>query len=125
MKSGAILQVVKGIVLAYAVSAVLLLVLAFLMFQWDVSEGVIRGGIIFAYVFSCFISGMIVSRYHTGRKYLWGILMGAAYYVILLVTSMICNRAIFMSIPGILPALFLCLSGGMLGGMLQAGRKKR
>ena len=120
MKSGAILQVVKGIVLAYAVSAVLLLVLAFLMFQWDVSEGVIRGGIIFAYVFSCFISGMIVSRYHTGRKYLWGILMGAAYYVIL-----ICNRAIFMSIPGILPALFLCLSGGMLGGMLQAGRKKR
>lgn len=124
MKSGAILQVVKGVVLAYVVSAVLLLVLAFLMFQWDVSEGVVRGGIIFAYVFSCFISGMTVSKYHTGRKYLWGILMGAAYYIILLITSMICNRAIFMSIPGILPALFLCLSGGMLGGMLQAGRKK-
>lgn len=49
--------------------------------------------------------------------------MGALYYLILLVTSMICNRTVFTSIPGILPALFLCVSGGMLGGMLQAGRR--
>lgn len=124
MKTGTILQVIKGVVLAYVVSAVILLALAFFMFQWDVSEGFVRGGIIFAYVLSCFISGMVVSKYHSGRKYLWGLLMGAAYYVILLITSMICNRAVFMSIPGILPALFLCLFGGMLGGMLQAGRKK-
>lgn len=124
MKTGTILQVIKGVVLAYVVSAVILLALAFFMFQWDVSEGFVRGGIIFAYVLSCFISGMVVSKYHSGRKYLWGLLMGAAYYVILLITSMICNRAVFMSIPGILPAFFLCLFGGMLGGMLQAGRKK-
>lgn len=118
-----VLQVIKGVVLAYAISAVILLILAFLLFQWEVSEGVVRGGIIFAYVFSCFISGMVVSRYHNDRKYLWGILMGAAYYLILLITSMICNREIFTNIPGILPALFLCVFGGMLGGMLQAGRK--
>ncbi|MCH5251837.1 MAG: TIGR04086 family membrane protein [Lachnospiraceae bacterium] len=123
MKTGAIVQVIKGVVLAYGISAVLLVILAFLMFQWDISEGVVRGGIIFAYVFSCFISGMVVSSHHTGRKYLWGLLMGAIYYIILLITSMICNRALFMNIPGILPALFLCLFGGMLGGMLQAGRK--
>lgn len=123
MKKETVLQVVKGVILAYAVSAVVLLVLAFLLFQWDVSEGVVRGGIVFAYVFSCFVSGMVVSRCRSGRKYLWGILMGALYYLILLVTSMICNRTVFTSIPGILPALFLCVSGGMLGGMLQAGRR--
>lgn len=123
MKKGTVIQVVKGVVLAYILSAVILLILAFLMYQWDISEGVVRGGIIFAYVFSCFVSGMVVSKYHDGRKYLWGILMGAAYYIVLLVTSMICNRAVFTSIPGVLPALFLCVLGGMLGGMLQAGRK--
>lgn len=123
MKSATVLQFVKGVLAAYAVSAVVLLILAFLMFQWDVSEEVIRGGVIFAYVISCFICGMLVSKEHIGRRYLWGILAGAAYYVILLIVSMVCNRAVFTSIPGILPALFLCLSGGMLGGMMQAGKR--
>lgn len=121
--SATMIQFIKGVVFAYAVSAIILLVIAFLMFQWDVAEGVVRGGVIFAYVISCFVYGMIVSRHQTGRRYLWGILAGGTYYIILLIVSMICNRAVFTSIPGIWPALFLCLSGGMLGGMVQAGRK--
>ena len=123
MKTATIIQFVKGIVFAYVVSAVILLVLALLLFQWDAPEGVIRGGVVFAYVISCFIAGVIISKQHGERRYLWGILAGVAYYVILLAVSMICNRAVFTSIPGILPALFLCLAGGMLGGMLQAGKK--
>lgn len=118
-----VVNVVKGVVSAYILSAVFLVVLAFLMFQWDVSENVVRGGIIFTYVFSCFISGMIVSRQHEGRRYLWGILMGAMYYLILFITSMIFSRGAFSEISGILPALFLCVFGGMFGGMAQAGRK--
>lgn len=123
MKTATIIQFVKGIVFVYVVSAVILLVLALLLFQWDAPEGVIRGGVVFAYVISCFIAGIIISRQHSERRYLWGIFAGAVYYVILLAVSMICNRAVFTSIPGILPALFLCLAGGMLGGMLQAGKK--
>lgn len=123
MKKKTIIHMVKGVVLAYIISGICLVLLAFLMFQWDVSEGVIRGGIIFAYVFSCFVSGMVVSAHQEGRKYLWGLFVGLLYYIILLVCSMIFNRAVFMQIPGILPALFLCGFGGMLGGMLQAGRR--
>ena len=121
--SATIIQFIKVLLISYAASAIVLLVLAFLMFRWDIAEGVVRGGVIFAYVISCFIYGMLVSRQQSGRRYLWGILAGAAYYIVLLIVSMICNRAVFTSIPGILPALFLCLSGGMLGGMVQAGRK--
>lgn len=124
MKSAAVVQWVKGVIIAYAVSAVVLLILAFLMFQWNVGDEIIRGGVVFAYVISCFIYGILVSGQHAGKKYLWGILAGAVYYVILLIVSMIWNRAVFTSIPGILPALFLCLAGGMLGGMMQAGRPR-
>lgn len=124
MKTAKIIQFIKGILIAYVVSAVVLAVLAFLMFQWDVAEGVVRGGVIFAYVISCFVGGMIVSRNHSTRCYLWGISAGVVYYLILLCVSMICNRAVFVSIPGILPALFLCLAGGMLGGMMQAGKRR-
>lgn len=123
MKHNIVLQVVKGVVFAYFISAVALVILAFLMYQWDISENVIRGGILFAYVFSCFISGMVVSRQHNERKYLWGLLMGAVYFAILWAVSLIGNRGAFTGVTGILPALALCVFGGMLGGMLQAGRK--
>lgn len=123
MKKSVIIQMAKGVVFAYLISGICLVLLAFLMFQWDVPEGVVRGGIIFAYVFSCFLSGMVVSANHEGRRYLWGLAMGVLYYLILFAGSMIFNRAVFTQIPGIFPALFLCTFGGMLGGMLQAGRK--
>lgn len=123
MKKRLAVQMVKGLVLAYIISALVLVVLAFLMYKMDISESVVRGVIIFAYVVSCFISGMVVSANRSGRRYLWGLLQGMLYYFVLLVVSMICNRAVFTQIPGILPALFLCGFGGMLGGMLQAGRK--
>ncbi len=51
MKQNVVLQIVKGIVLAYFLSALALVVLSFVMYKWDVSESVIRGGILFAYVF--------------------------------------------------------------------------
>lgn len=123
MKKNMILQMAKGIVLGYLVSGICLVVVAFLMFQWDISEGVVRGCIIFAYVFSCFLSGMVVSARHEGRKYLWGLAMGLLYYVILFAVSMVFNRAVFTQIPGIFPAFFLCCFGGMLGGMMQAGKR--
>ncbi len=49
--------------------------------------------------------------------------MGAIYFVILWGVSMIGNRGAFSGFTGILPALVLCLLGGMLGGMLQAGKR--
>ena len=123
MKKNVIVQMAKGVVFAYLISGICLVLLAFLMFRWEVSEGVVRGGIIFAYVFSCFLGGIVVSANHQGRKYLWGLAIGLLYYVILFAVSMIFNRVVFTRIPGIFPALFLCAFGGMLGGMLQAGRK--
>ena len=123
MKHNTVVQIIKGVVFAYFISAAVLLILAFLMYQWDISEGIVRGGILSAYVLSCFISGMVVSRQHSERKYLWGLLMGAVYFAILWVVSLVGNRGAFAGISGMLPALAMCLFGGMLGGMLQAGRK--
>jgi putative membrane protein (TIGR04086 family) len=122
MKLKILVTFAKGLFAAYVVSAVVILVLAFLMFQWDISEGVIRGGIIFTYVISNFVCGMFVSRKRSGRKWLWGMLGGVSYYLILLIVSMICNHVVAASIPGAAPVLFFCISGGMLGGMMQALR---
>ena len=57
MNRSRILQVAKGVVAAFFVSAVILVVLAFLMYRFELAENVVRGGIIAAYVFSCFMGG--------------------------------------------------------------------
>lgn len=123
MNRSRILQVAKGVVAAFFVSAVILVVLAFLMYRFKLAENVVRGGIIAAYVFSCFMGGTLVSRHQDGKKYLWGILAGALYFVILISISMIINKRMFVNIPGVVSSGVLCILGGMLGGMLQAGKK--
>lgn len=123
MKKSSVLTLTKGVVFSYLISGICLLILAFLLFQFELPEGVLRGGIIFSYVFSCFLGGMVVSGKQEGKKYLWGLLAGILYYVILVAVSMILNREAFTRIPDVFPALFLCAFGGMLGGMTQAGRK--
>lgn len=80
---------------SYLISGICLLILAFLLFQFELPEGVLRGGIIFSYVFSCFLGGMVVSGKQEGKKYLWGLLAGILYYVILVAVSMILNREAF------------------------------
>jgi len=122
MKKATIVQVVKSVVVAYILSGIILLLLAFLMYRFDVAEGVIRGGIIFAYVFSCFVGGILASKKQNGRKYLWGILGGSLYYLILFIVSIICTRSLPENIVSSFMPLLLCVAGGMLGGMLQAGR---
>ena len=58
MKKSSVLTLTKGVVFSYLISGICLLILAFLLFQFELPEGVLRGGIIFSYVFSCFLGGM-------------------------------------------------------------------
>ena len=76
MKKSSVLTLTKGVVFSYLISGICLLILAFLLFQFELPEGVLRGGIIFSYVFSCFLGGMVVSGKQEGKKYLWGLLAG-------------------------------------------------
>ena len=57
MKKKVVLQMGKGLVLAYIISAVVLVLLAFLMFKMELSEGVVRGIIIFAMCYPVLSAG--------------------------------------------------------------------
>ena len=122
MNKKSLLAVGKGIICAYVVTAVILVILSFLLYRFHIPDSAVKGGIIFSYVFSCFVGGMVVSKVPEGRKYLWGLLTGVIYCVILLAVSMVWNRMMFANLSGTMSVCFLCLMGGMLGGMLQAGK---
>jgi putative membrane protein (TIGR04086 family) len=51
------------------------------------------------------------------QKYLWGIILGVTYMVIIGLVSFVVNGTIELSAGSTLTAFILCVAGGMLGGM--------
>lgn len=114
--------VVKFLFIAYAVTFSILVLLAFLLFRFHVSQGFVNGGIIFSYIFSSFLAGLLFSKKVNSRKFLWGALIGVLYFAIILIISMILNRQLFLQIPNLMSVFVLCTLGGMMGGMLRSGK---
>lgn len=115
---------VKFLCIAFMITMILLVILAFLLWKFEAGDSIINGGIIFAYIFSCFIGGMLFAGEKKEKCFLWGALLGLIYYVIVAGISMAINRQIFVAIPGMLSVFFLCVLGGMMGGMVRSGGRR-
>ncbi len=104
---------------AYIVTGLILLVLALLLYRLQVTKSVINGGITLTYIISCFLAGNLAGRQMKQKRFLWGLIMGSAYFVVLLVLSIIVNQSVGAVSDSLLLTLILCAGGGMLGGMLS------
>ena len=87
--------------------------------QLHLSERAVEIGIIILYVVSVFTAGFIVGKLMKTRKFLWGMVEGLAYYLILFVLSMIMQKNLAMDGRELLTVFCICMGGGMLGGMLS------
>ena len=111
MKGKAIL---RSLLLAYGVTGLFLLILAFLLFQFEFGGGTAAVGIIIIYVVSCLVGGFMRKN-----RYLWGIVTGLSYYVLLLLVSFLAQGKWDMTFAHALTTFFMCLGGGAIGGMLS------
>ncbi len=111
-----LLWVLRSVLTAYITTAVLLLILAFFLFKLELDEGKVAIGIIIVYVLSCFIGGFTAGRSSKNRKFLWGLITGSIYFVILLLASLGSGNAGGEAVSLITTGA-ICLSSGMLGGM--------
>ncbi len=104
---------------SWVVTAVLLLVLALLLWKLNLKEGQISVGITVTYLLSCFAGGWVLGRRTQKRKFLFGLLLGVCYFLLLLAISMIAHPGGLPQLREILTSLALCAAGGMAGGMLS------
>lgn len=117
--------VVMGITLGvmYAVSGILLLLLALLLYHMELSEATVRIGVIATYVISGFTGGFLIGKQMQDKKYLWGLLAGGIYFVLLFALSLILKQgmgeALTFDVVRILTTLVLCAVSGMAGGMIS------
>ncbi len=73
MKGKAIL---RSLLLAYGVTGLFLLILAFLLFQFEFGGGTAAVGIIIIYVVSCLVGGFMAGKIIRKDRYIWGSLPG-------------------------------------------------
>lgn len=120
---GKAVKMVKSVILAYLITAVVLLVLSFVMYKFKISAAGANGGILFTYVISCLAGGFLFSGCLGEKRYLGGGLTGVFYFVVTYCVSAVWNQSLADQMPGMLTAFLICVFSGMLGGMIRAGIK--
>lgn len=107
----------------YVVSTILLLILALLLYNMELSEETVRIGIIVIYVASGFTGGFLIGRQMQDKKYLWGLFAGGIYFILLFLLSLMlkattADAPVFDAVR-ILTTLVLCAVSSMAGGMIS------
>ena len=114
-----ILSILKGLLFSYIITAFILLILSLLMLKLDLSSAVFSVGINFAYIVSTFVGGFFIGKKIEQRKFLWGLAMGVAYFIILMLVALMMNRVSPLPFGSLLTVFIMCSLSGMLGGMIS------
>ncbi|MFI3212623.1 MAG: TIGR04086 family membrane protein [Eubacteriales bacterium] len=113
------LLVVKCLLAGYVITGGLLFLLAFILYQFQVSAEIVSIGIVIIYCISNFLIGFFIGKKMESRKFLWGLCIGVLYFIVLAVISVCMNQEFKDMGSNFLTSFLLCAGSGMLGGMLS------
>ena len=111
--------ILKCLLISYLLTTGLLLLLALMLYRFGLSEKIVSICIIAIYIIVTFLAGFLAGKREGSRKFLWGLMMGSLYFVILIVLSLIVNHGLSGVSGNLLTVLMLCGGSGMLGGMIS------
>lgn len=109
----------KGLLFSSLLMTLFLLLLAFLMMQTGWNDSVMFPLLITSFCLSSFIGGRYFAKHAQSRRFLWGILFGAVFFLLyLLVSYALSPQEAFFSDN---TSMFLLCSLGLgcVGGMLS------
>ncbi len=104
---------------SYLISAVLLLVLAFALYKLNLSESQTGIAVYVIYALSCFTGGLIAGKTAGSRRFFWGLFSGTAYFLLLLILSVLFQKGTLPEFQQLGAVLSCCLAGGTLGGIIS------
>ena len=110
---------IKSLLVSYIVTGILLLILTFFMYKFELNEKIVSAAIVGIYVVSTLIGGMIIGKLTKSKRYLWGMVLGIIYFVLLLLITLGVYRTLNGDSVSIVTSLILCAGGGMTGGMIS------
>lgn len=119
MKMDKMGAVIRGVLGAYILTGIILLVLTFLMYRFNPTGEILRVGIGSTYIVSTFIGGLLAGKKIKERRFLWGIVVGVLYFLVIFLVSLALGRDVFGEAGKTVMVFVMCTLGGMLGGMIS------
>ena len=110
---------VKGLIISYAVTGLLLAILAFAVFKLHLTESMADLAIIAIYVIVTFLGAFVVGKRVKERKYLWGLILGVVYIAIITAAAFAISHAFHVPNTADITTALLCVGGGLVGGMIS------
>ena len=114
-----VMWMLKSILASYIVTAVFLLILTLLLYQFELGERFVSAGIVAIYILSTLVGGIIIGKIAQTRRFIWGISLGIIYFLLLLLITLGVYREINTDIGNLITTFILCIGGGMIGGMIS------
>ncbi len=114
-----IMWMLKSLLASYIVTGLLLLGLTVLVHKFELDEQLVVGGIVAIYVISTFIGGFIIGKLTERKKFIWGMVVGGVYFLLLFLISYGVYREFNTNGISAITTAILCIGGGSLGGMLS------
>ncbi len=114
-----LLSVLKILLFMYVVTGIMLLVLTLMLSKLQLTESAVSVGIVIIYVLSGFLGGLLAGKTMKNRKFLWGMAMGACYFLVLVIGSVVFHKGFDMELSRFATTLILCIASGMVGGMVS------
>ncbi len=111
--------ILKSLLLSYALTGALLLVLAMLLYKLDMDEKAVSAGIIAIYITATLIGGLAIGKMAKTRKFLWGLILGILYFALLILITIGVYRTLDGAAASLVTTFFLCAGGGTIGGMIS------
>ena len=118
-KTHKIIGVLRSLTVAYVITGIMLIILAFAMYKLGLSEGQVNFFITLVYILTSAIGGIVAGKIMKEKKYMWGLLIGFLYVTVICIASLVVTKNTnIISTHGI-STILLCLLGGTLGGMIS------
>ena len=79
-----LVALLKCLMAAYLITGLMLLLVAGLLYKFSIGENVVDISIIVIYCISSLLAGLFFSKGAASRRFIWGMLAGAAYFLIII-----------------------------------------
>lgn len=110
--------IVVDLILMYIVTGIGLVVMAALLDKFQLNGTFVEVGVVVIYVLSGCTGGFVAGRKMKTKKFLWGLLMGAAYFLILFAVSAAIHGGVPEDMVHMGTTGLICMAAGTLGGMI-------
>ena len=118
-----VLNVSKAILISYILSAIALVVLAFIMYKSGLTKSQVEIGVKVIYFISAFIAGLVIALKEKRKRLFWVMAMLAAYMAIIMIISLILNKGNMENMVSMLVNMAICIVGGGVGALILAVKK--